>query len=159
MLITIAHQCCHSCKQAYLHSNASLRPALTEYRLIIMNHKWKQTMLLSPQNNYQLQLEIQFKQHAFELYVLYLHREKGKKQIQMEQGLPRWPCALGTTSCGTPGQPGLSARASSFRNTTNKEIRIESFTAHINRSHKAEILRRVIDGRSVLFLGRLLRDD
>ena len=125
MLITIAHQCCHSCKQAYLHSNASLRPALTEYRLIIMNHKWKQTMLLSPQNNYQLQLEIQFKQHAFELYVLYLHREKGKKQIQMEQGLPRWPCALGTTSCGTPGQPGLSARASSFRNTTNKEIRVE----------------------------------
>ena len=76
MLITIAHQCCHSCKQAYLHSNASLRPALTEYRLIIMNHKWKQTMLLSPQNNYQLPLEIQFKQHAFELHVLYLNREK-----------------------------------------------------------------------------------
>lgn len=43
MLFTIVHQCSHSYKQAYWHSNASLRPALTEYWLIIMNHKGKQT--------------------------------------------------------------------------------------------------------------------
>ena len=40
-----------------------------------------------------------------------------------------------------------------------KKSESKSSTALINRSHKAEILRRVIDGRSVLFLGRLLRDD
>lgn len=156
MLFTIVHQCSHSYKQAYWHSNASLRPALTEYWLIITNHKGKQTDVMdlwSPPRRNLVQTTCIWTMRSLS------YQRKRQETNWGETGITKMAMRTRYDVLRYSRTTWVICACVLLHKYNQRKSESKSYNPLINGSHKAEILRRVVDGRSVLLLCWLLRDD